>query len=144
MKKITLFVLSIVALASAASAQTPVSATDFTSNPDRFKGMTVAIDGVNLHPNTSVPGVVAGAPATVSMGAGSAPTGSNLVARCNAPRGYKAIDVDFPTNPTFAKCFFMLERQYASLPHAQDVVKAQITFKGDQNLGYIITLFKMQ
>ena len=142
MKKITLLVLSIVALASAASAQT-VNQADFTSNPDKFKGMSVTIDGVNLHPNTIVPSVSVGGPAVVSMGAGSSPSGNNLVAKCNAPRNYKAIDVDFPINPTFAKCFYMLESVYKSLPHTQDVIKAQITFKGEQKFGYIITLFKL-
>jgi opacity protein-like surface antigen len=142
MKKITLLVLSIVALASAASAQT-VNQADFTSNPDKFKGMSITIDGVNLHPNTTVPSVAVGGPAVVSVGAGSSPSGNNLVAKCNAPRSYKAIDIDFPTNPTFTKCFYMLESVYNSLPHAQDVIKAQITFKGEQNLGYIITLFKL-
>jgi len=144
MKKITLLVLSIIALASAALAQTSVNATEFTSNPDRFKGMTISIDGVNLHPNTTVPGITISGPAVVSRGAGSAPSGNNLVAKCNTPRGYKAIDVDFPSNPTFSKCFYMLESQYNNLPHAQDVIKAQITFKGEEKFGYIITLFKLK
>ena len=50
MKKITLFVLSIVALASAAMAQgaMTINAADFTSNPARFNGKTIAISGVKL------------------------------------------------------------------------------------------------
>jgi hypothetical protein len=144
MKKITLLVLSIIALASAASAQTSVNAAEFTSNPDKFKGVTILIDGVDLHPNTSVPSVSVGGPAVVSMGAGSAPSGNNVVAKCNTPHGYKAIDVDFPGTPTFAKCFYMSEAQYNSLPHTKDVIKAQIIFKGDQKFGYIITLFRLK
>jgi hypothetical protein len=144
MKKITLLVLSIIALASAASAQTSVNAAEFTSNPDKFKGVTILIDGVDLHPNTSVPSVSVGGPAVVSMGAGSAPSGNNMVAKCNTPHGYKAVDVDFPGAPTFAKCFYMSEAQYNSLPHTKDVIKAQIIFKGDQKFGYIITLFKLK
>jgi hypothetical protein len=144
MKKITLLVLSIIALATAASAQTSVNATEFTSNPDKFQGMTILIDDVILHPNTAVPSVSVGGPAVVSLGAGSAPSGNNAVAKCNTPRGYKAVDVDFTSNPTFAKCFFMSEAQYNSLPHTKDVIKAQIIFKGDQKFGYIITLFKLK
>jgi hypothetical protein len=144
MKKITLLVLSIVALSSAASAQTSVNAAEFTSNPDKFKGVTILIDGVILHPNTAVPNVSVGGPAVVSMGVGSAPSGNNAVAKCNTPHGYKAVDVDFPTNPTFAKCFFMSEAQYNSLPPNKDIIKAQIIFKGDQKFGYIITLFKLK
>ena len=144
MKKITLLVLSIIALVNAASAQTSVNAAEFTSNPDKFKGVTILIDGVDLHPNTSVPSISVGGPAVVSMGAGSAPSGNNMVAKCNTPHGYKAVDVDFPGAPTFAKCFYMSEAQYNSLPHTKDVIKAQIIFKGDQKFGYIITLFKLK
>jgi len=144
MKKITLFLISILVLTSMASAQTFVNGTEFTSNPDKFKGMTISIDGVNLHPNTTVPSIAVGGPTVISIGAGSAPSGNNLVAKCNTPRGYKAIDVDFPSNPTFSKCFYMLESQYNNLPHAQDVIKAQIIFKGEEKFGYIITLFKLK
>jgi len=144
MKKITLFVLSIVALANAASAQTSVNATEFTSNPDKFKGMTILIDGINLHTKATVTSISVGGPAAVSKGAGSAPSGNNAVAKCNTPHGYKAVDVDFPTNPAFAKCFFMSESQYNSLPPNKDIVKAEIIFKGDQKFGYIITLFKVK
>jgi len=106
--------------------------------------MTILIDGVNLHTKATVTGISVGGPAVVSKGAGSAPSGNNAVAKCNTPHGYKAVDVDFPTNPTFAKCFFMSESQYNSLPPNKDIVKAEIIFKGDQKFGYIITLFKVK
>ena len=59
MKKITVFVLSIVALASAASAQIVTKQNDFTNNCDAFKGQTIIIDGVNLRPKQAVK-VIAG------------------------------------------------------------------------------------
>jgi len=141
MKKITLFVLSIVALAGAASAQIVTQSNDFTSNPDRFKGRTVIIDGVNLRPKQAVTTISVGAPAKVTVGKGSS---ANVVASCKLIKGYKAIDVDFKNDPAFAACFYMTESMFKTLPIHLDAVKAQITFKGDKSLGYMITLFKGQ
>ena len=140
MKKITLFVLSIVALASAASAQAITKDVDFTSNADRFKGMTVTIDGVNLRPKVAITEIKVGDPASVTVGKGST---ANVVAKCKTPRGFKQIDVDFTSSPTFAACFFMSEAMFKTIP-LQETVKAQITFKGDKSLGYQISLFKGQ
>jgi hypothetical protein len=144
MKKITLLILSTLALASTALGQTSVNAAEFTSNPDKFKGVTISIDGVILHPNLPTSNLPSGSPAGAPRGAGLTSPGSNVVANCNTPHGYRAIDVDFPSNPAFAKCFYMSEAQYNSLPHTKDVIKAQIIFKGDQKFGYIITLFKLK
>jgi hypothetical protein len=121
MKKITLFVLSIVALASAAMAQgaMTINAADFTSNPARFNGKTIAIAGVKL--DLSAPGAI----------------------RCNPPRGFKSIEVDFPNAPAFSKCFFIAEAQYNALPKGH-ALTAQLTFKGSDRLGYTITMFKLQ
>ena len=102
MKKITVFVLSIVALASAASAQIVTKQNDFTNNCDAFKGQTIIIDGVNLRPKQAVKVIAVGAPAVVTVGKGST---ANVVASCKVIRGYKSIDVDFTSIPTFAACF---------------------------------------
>ncbi len=152
MKKITLFVLSIVGLASAAMAQgaMTVNAVDFTSNPARFNGKTIAISGLKLNTTSNAPaGAVSpaggGAPipglaaAPGPMGAGAPP-----VTRCNPPRGFKSLDVDFTNDPNFAKCFFISEAQYNALPKGQAQLTAQLTFKGDDRMGYTITMFKLQ
>jgi hypothetical protein len=138
MKKITLFVLSIVALASAASAQS-VSQADFIAKQDT-KGMNAVIDGVILRPKTVITEIKVGDPATVTMGSGST---ANVVAKCKTPRGFKQVDVDFPANPSFAACFYMSEAMLKTVP-LQENFKAQITFKGDKNLGFQISLFKGQ
>ena len=140
MKKITLFVLSIVALASAASAQLVTQENQFTSNPENFKGKVVIINGVNLRPKQVVTAISVGAPATVTVGKGST---ANVVASCKVIKGFKSIDVDFKSSPTFATCFYMNDATYKSLP-IQDAVKAQITFKGEKSTGFIINLFKLQ
>jgi len=142
MKKITLFALSIVALASAASAQSiAVSDAQFTSNPDNYKGKSITVP-VALRPKAVVPvatTVSVGAPATVSTGAGTA---ANVVASCKkAPAGYSSIDVDFASNPKFAACFIMQKAEYDQIV-GQESVKAAITFKGELSTFYTISLVK--
>ena len=138
MKKITVFVLSIVALASAASAQIVTKQNDFTNNCDAFKGQTIIIDGVNLRPKQAVTAIAVGAPAVVTVGKGST---ANVVASCKVIRGYKSIDVDFTSSPTFAACFYMPTAMFSALP-IQDAVTAQITFKGEKSTGFFISLMK--
>jgi len=141
MKKITVFVLSIVALASAASAQMVTPETQFTSNPENFKGKTVIIDGVNLRPKQAVTAISVGSPAFVTVGKGST---ANVVASCKVVKGQKSIDVDFTANPSFAACFYMKDADFAKLPLQQDAIKAQITFKGNKAAGFFIELHKLQ
>jgi len=142
MKKITLFALSIVALASAASAQS-IAVTDaqFTSNPDNYKGKSITVS-VALRPKAVVPVATAaavGAPSTISTGSGSA---ANVVASCKkAPTGYNSIDVDFASNPKFAACFIIAKAEYDKMV-GQESVKASITFKGELNTFYTISLVK--
>ena len=150
MKKITLFVLSIVALASAAMAQgaMTINAVDFTSNPARFNGKTIAISGVKLDLTAAAPtGAVSAASGGSSIpGLASAPgpatPGAGAI-RCNPPRGFKSIEVDFTNAPAFSKCFFIAEAQYNALPKGH-ALTAQLTFKGSDRLGYTITMFKLQ
>lgn len=145
MKKITLFLFSVLALASASKAQTPVNATDFTSNPEKYKGMTISISGVQFNTEIKAPTStsVSGGGVAVSPGKGATAAPAAGATRCNAPKGYKAVDVNFPTDPTFKKCFVMKNSLYASLPINQSAINATITFKGDTKLGYTITLFKL-
>ncbi len=155
MKKFTLFVLSIVGLASAAMAQgaMTVNAVDFTSNPARFNGKTIAISGLKLDmsavsaaPSGAVSPAGAGAPIPGLAGGPGAPgpmgAGAPVI-RCNPPRGFKSLEVDFTNDPNFAKCFFISEAQYNALPKGH-ALTAQLTFKGDDRLGYTITMFKLQ
>jgi hypothetical protein len=148
MKKITLFVLSIVALANAAMAQgaMTVNPVDFTSNPARFNGKTISIAGIKLDLTAAaaptgavvgkaIPGLSAGAGVPSAPGVG--------VIRCNPPRGFKSIEVKFSNDPNFSKCFFISEPQFNALPKGH-ALTAQLTFKGAERLGYTITMFKLQ
>jgi len=139
MKKITVFVLSIVALASAASAQIVTPQNEFTNNCDAFKGKTVTINAVNLRPKQVVTAISVGAPAFVTVGKGST---ANVVASCKVIKGYKSIDVDFTSDLKFAACFYISDAMYKTLPIAQETIKSNITFKGEKATGFIISLMK--
>ena len=151
MKKITLFVLSIVALASAAMAQgaMTVNPVDFTSNPARFNGRTIAISGVKLDLTaaaapTGAVSAAGGGSAIPGLASAPGPAGAGAgVIRCNPPRGFKSIEVDFTNAPSFSKCFFIAEAKYNALPKGH-ALTAQLTFKGSDRLGYTITMFKLQ
>lgn len=142
MKKITLFLFSVVALVSASKAQAPVNAIDFTNNPNNYKGMTISISGLELNTESKAPvssSIAKGS--TVSKGKGTSAAASSV--RCNAPKGFKAVTVNFPNDPSFKKCFIMKSNLYSTLPINQSAIKATLTFKGDSKLGYTITLFKL-
>ena len=83
----------------------------------------------------SSPGLSVGAGAPGAIGAGEI--------RCNPPRGFKSIEVDFTNAPAFSKCFFIAEAKYNALPKGH-ALTAQLTFKGSDRLGYTITMFKLQ
>jgi hypothetical protein len=143
MKKITLILFSVFALATASKAQTPVNATAFTTNPDKFKGMTISISGVELNTEVKTPtGTTVASGTVVATGKGAA-VPATPVNRCKAPKGYTIVDVNFPTDPSFEKCFIVKNSIYASLPINQSSITAKITFKGDSKLGYTITLIKL-
>ena len=141
MKKITLFLLSVVALASASKAQTPVNALDFTNNPDKYKGMTISISGLELNTSIKAP-VSANVASGVTVSKGKGKTVANTV-RCNAPKGYKVVNVNFPNDANFKKCFIMKNNLYSTLPINQSAIKATINFKVEPNFGYTITLFTL-
>lgn len=148
MKKITLFTLSVFAFIGSICAQNPQNPTavEFTSSPAKYNGLTISISGVKLNPKSSVTAVaVAPSNGVITTGAGVAGSKGNNSGslHCTAPRGFYAIDVDFPNNPSFKKCFFISGAQFNSLPKTQDGVNASIMFKGDDKIGYTITLFKL-
>jgi hypothetical protein len=148
MKKITLLAFSIfafIATTFAQNIQNP-TAVEFTTNPVKYNGATISISGVKLNPKSSVSTVSVAPPSgAITAGAGTPGTlgNSSNTMRCTAPRGFYAIDIDFPNNPSFQKCFFISGAQFNSLPKTQDGLNASIMFKGDDKNGYTITLFKL-
>ena len=80
--------------------------------------------------------------ASTSLPSGAISTSASDI-RCLPPRGFKSVKVAFPADMNFTKCFFIAEAQYNALPKGQRL-NAQLTIKGDSNLGYVITLFRLQ
>ncbi len=141
MKKITLFLFSVVALVSVSKAQTPVNALDFSNNPNKYKGMSISISGLELSTTIQAPtSAKVASGVTVSAGKGKS---AAAAVRCNAPKGYKLVDVNFPNDPTFKRCFFMKSNLYSTLPVNQSAIKATITFKTESKFGYTISTFKL-
>ena len=127
------------------SAQSlPVDQVQFSSNPTAFNGKMVSISGILINPSNptpAAPGAISAARVSSGSGTPAAPVAS--VTRCNAPRGFVALDVDFPKDPTFQACFFISQAMFNSLPKGQDKIQSTITFKGDHRIGYTITLYKL-
>jgi anionic cell wall polymer biosynthesis LytR-Cps2A-Psr (LCP) family protein len=148
MKKILVLLVGIVSLFGTAIGQSlTVSDVEFTSNPSKFNNQIVTINSVKLNLSSNAP-VSISVPtegAKVSTGAGtpsSKSTGKTV--RCNAPRGFRSLQVDLLNNQPFNVCFFISDAMYTALPKGQPTVNAQITFRGDNNFGYVINLYKLK
>ncbi len=141
-----LIFIAVMTLMGSLSAQSlPVDPVQFSSNPTAFNGKMVSVSGILINPNNPTPfssGVISVAPgASVSKGAGT--SAGTPATRCNAPRGFVALDVDFPKDPTFQACFFISKAMFNSLPKGQDKIQSTLTFKGDHRIGYTISLYKL-
>ena len=148
-----LFFIAVMTLMGSLSAQgLLVDQVKFSSNPAAFAGKMVSIPGILINPSNPTPpapGVMAPAPTSPAVmpapGPGSPvpPAPGAPAVRCNAPRGFVSLDVDFPADPTFQACFFMSQSMFSSLPKGQDKILSTITFKGDHRFGYTVTLYKL-
>ena len=112
---------------SALAQGTPVKPEEFTANPARFDGQTISVSGsiINLDgiDITAQMGNANGpSQAGVGMGAPGAPMGGApaKVVRCNAPMGFKVIDIDFKVNPTFSACFGRPQARDYQCPKGKD------------------------
>ena len=143
-----LFFIAVMTLMGSLSAQgLTIDQVRFTSNPAAFNGKMVSISRILINPNNptpSAPGVMSVAPgASVSTGSGIPVAPGAPVFRCNPPRGFVILDVDFPTDPTFQACFFISQAMFNTLPKGQDKIQSSLTFKGDYRIGYTVTLYKL-
>ena len=146
MKKLLVFLVGIVSLFGTAMSQSlTINDVQFTSNPSKFNNKIVTINSVklNLSSNTPVSISVPTARATVLTGAG-APSPKSATVHCNAPRGFRSLQVSSLNDQPFNVCFFISELMYTALPKGQPTVNAQITFRGDSNFGYVINMYKLK
>lgn len=135
MKKLIIFVLSIVALSTTAMAQSKknmpnsnagvvkvVTEAEFMANPAAFNGATITIKNVSLRPR------------------------KDIRDECRKhPTGDKGIAVEFASNPKWeAACFSILEADKTTLLATQGPTKADITLKGNADKGFrIISYIKL-
>ena len=146
MKNLLVFLVGIVSLFGTAMGQRlTVNDVEFTSNPSKFNNKIVTINSVKLNLSSNTP-VSIGVPttrATVSTGAG-APSSISTNVRCNAPRGFRSLQVNLLNDQPINVCFFISEAMYTALPKGQPTVNSQITFRGDSSFGYVINMYKLK
>ena len=139
MKKLFLFLFSVIAFSQYTSAQNIVDANDFYENPSKYNGRTVIFKdiivrkGVTKSASVS-PGV------QLNPGSGTPGSASGNTTRCTAPRNYEIFEVVFP-NGKAKVCFIILNKVADPVPSGKDVT-ATITFKADSRTMYKISMIK--
>ena len=151
MKKLTIL-LTVLFVSVAAMAQMAIPGAAFADNPSRFNGRKVTVKGVEFDfSNTTL--AVNAAPLVGSSAALSAPVvvptanGANTpTVRCNPPRGFTKVDVNFYSAPTYKGCFFMADQMFTQLERESggQSIEAEITFRGDSRTGYNLTFYRLK
>ena len=108
----------------------PITGRSFTSRRAFFNNKKVTVSDA-----------VVFSPLSEEMSRTPGPLGSE---RCSVPKGFESVQVTFKSDPEFAGCFYM-ERGLAKRVAQMNMGKprdAQITFQGDDRMGYLITIFR--
>lgn len=149
MKKAIWVILITIGLIGNSRGQMAIAGGIFAENPTRFNGRMITLKNIRLNMNTqsSISGAIP--PANVSGGNVNNIPGSGSgasVQRCNPPRGFKQLDVEFTEKPEFESCFFMAETMYNQLKKetmGQGKVDIQLTFRGDNRTGYNVMSYRL-
>ena len=152
MRKILLTALVTIGMIGSSVAQMAIPGAAFADNPSRFNGRKVTLKDVKVNfTNTLVGNSMAVAPAPLTgaiqipmVAPGPAGTG-NVAVRCNPPRGFSQVTVDFNAAPEYKGCFFMTDAMYNQLKREAggQNVDAQITFRGDARTGYNVSFYRL-
>jgi len=141
MKKLFLFLLSVIAYNHYASAQNIVDANDFYDNPAKYNGRTVIFKDIIVRKgvvkNSNISDGV-----QVSPGSGNASNSGGVSTRCSAPRNYEMLEVVFPNGKTKG-CFVILNKVANPIPSNKDVIST-ITFKADSRTMNKISMIKFK
>lgn len=138
-----------IGLIGSSRGQMAIAGGIFAENPTRFNGRMITVKNIRLNMNTS--GTISGAVPPASVPGGNVNNGPSGVSgsalqRCNPPRGFKQLDVEFSEKPEFESCFFMAESMYNQLKKetlGQNKVDVQLTFRGDNRTGYNVMSYKL-
>ncbi len=139
MKKLFLFLFSVIALTQLATAQNVVDANDFFENPAKFNGRTIIFKDIIVRKGVTKDASI-GSTAKVSVGSGSASSSAGGSTRCTPPRNYEMLEVVFPNGKTKG-CFVILKKVANPIPSGKNVT-ATITFKADTRTMNKITMIK--
>ena len=138
MKKLLL--LAVVAFSSSvAFSQMVVSGGDFANHPERYENKPVTINQVTVGGDQH-------GPDHHGPGHHGATGMNNHAAPCNPPRGSKEISVNFMQNPDYKGCFFAndpMATQIMNKAHGPQPVEMVLSFKGNKQMGYLITSYKV-
>jgi len=154
MKKLTVLFAVAFAVVGSALAQMAIPGRSFADNPARFNGRKVTVKEIKLDFSgamSSPAGAVAPAPVAPGGAIGMpnvapGPGGQgNVAVRCNPPRGFSKVNVNFNDAPNFEGCFFMADAMYNQLKREAggQSVDAQITFRGDSRTGYNVSFYRI-
>lgn len=149
MKKAIWVILITIGIIGNSQGQLAIAGGIFAENPPRYNGRMITVKNIRLNMNTqsSISGAVP--PANVSGGNVNNIPGSgsgSSTQRCNPPRGFKQLDVEFIEKPEFESCFFMAETMYNQLKKetlGQSKVDVQLTFRGDNRTGYNVMSYRL-
>ena len=139
MKKLFLFLLSVIAFSQYATAQNVVDANDFYENPTKYNGRTIILKDILVRKGgVKNANISSGSP--ISQGSGNAPNSAGNSTRCIAPRNYEMLDIIFP-NGKSKGCFIILNKVANPIPSDKNVT-ATISFKADSRTMNKISMIK--
>ena len=139
MKKIFLFLISVIAFNQYANAQNVVDANEFYENQAKFNGRTIILKDITVRKRT-ITNLSIGSGVQVNPGSGNSPNTTTNSVRCNAPRNYEILEVIYP-NGKSKGCFVLLSKVANPIPSDKNVI-ATITFKADSRTINKISMIK--
>lgn len=148
MKKLVTLVVVALAVVGSAIAQMAIPGDIFAQNPARFNGRKVTIKNIEIvKSSAALAGPTIGGPAGTLNGA-PGPVGSHSAPTthpCRPPRGFTQMNLFFKGTPEYNGCFFMADNMYNQLMRecAHENTPAQITFRGDVRIGYMVSFYRL-
>jgi hypothetical protein len=138
MKKLFLFLFSVIAFNQYANAQNVVDANEFYENQAKFNGRTIIFKDIKVRKGATK-NVNISDGSQVSQGSGSVNSAS-ISTKCTAPRNYEMLEIVFPNGKSIG-CFVILKKVANPIPSGKDVI-ATITFKADSRTMHKISMIK--
>ena len=148
MKKLTLLFAVAFAVVGSAMAQMAIPGEVFAGNSSRFNGRKVTVKNIEIVKSSAALAgpAISGPVNTVNAAPGPVGTPSAPVTHpCRPPRGFTEVGVFFKGMPEYKGCFFMADNMYNQLMRecAHENTPAQITFRGDSRIGYMVSFYRL-